>query len=152
MIDIARVGEKIAYYRKLHNLTQDELALKLYVTRQAISKWEKGISIPSIDMLLEICNEFQIGFEDILCLDEDDEIDPNDIFKGHDRLYVIQKIIKNELKIYIPDYMYLLSPSERMMILKAIKEGKISTDLDELIVKLTKSEQQYLLKGELIKL
>ena len=44
MIDFIQVGKKLANYRKQNNMTQDDLASMLFVTRQLISKWEKGVS------------------------------------------------------------------------------------------------------------
>ena len=41
------IGEKIIKIRKEHNLTQEEMANELYLTRQAISKYERNISYPS---------------------------------------------------------------------------------------------------------
>ncbi|MDE7264369.1 MAG: helix-turn-helix domain-containing protein [Anaeroplasmataceae bacterium] len=70
MIDFNLVGKKLTKYRKEFGLTQDEVAEHLYVTRQLVSKWEKGIGVPSIDCLLELCRLYQTSFEDILCLDE----------------------------------------------------------------------------------
>ena len=79
-----------------------------------------------------------------MCLDEKIEIDNDDIFKGHERLFIINKIINNELDVYLPDVFYQFSPSERMIILKAIKEKRINTNLNDLVVKLTNSEKAYL--------
>lgn len=150
MIDFVRVGEKIAKYRRDAKMTQDELADKLYVTRQALSKWELGISMPSTDTLLELCKMFNISFEELLCLNDSLDIDPNDIFKGHDRLFIVNAICRGELDVNIPDVLYQFSPNERLVILKSIKEGKIETNIDELLVKLTPSELRFLSKNSLI--
>ena len=144
MIDFVLVGNKITEYRKKAHLTQDELAELLFVTRQALSKWENGMSVPSADTLLALCKIFNVSFEEILCLDEKIEIDNDDIFKGHERLFIINKIINNELDVYLPDVFYQFSPSERMIVLKAIKEKRINTNLNDLVVKLTNSEKAYL--------
>lgn len=44
MIDFIAVGNNIASKRKGLNLTQEELANRLFVTRQLVSKWENGVS------------------------------------------------------------------------------------------------------------
>ena len=72
MINFYLVGQKLTKYRKEMGLTQDEVAEKLFVTRQLVSKWEKGNGVPSIDCLFELCKLYQTTFEDILCLDKSD--------------------------------------------------------------------------------
>ena len=42
-----KLGEKIAYYRRVSKLSQEELAARIGVSRQAVSKWENGVSDPS---------------------------------------------------------------------------------------------------------
>ena len=144
MIDFVRVGNKITEYRKQNMMTQDELAELLFVTRQALSKWENGTSVPSADTLLSLCKIFNVSFEEILCLDEKIVIDNDNIFKGHERLFIINKIINQEIDLYLPDVFYQFSPSERMIVLKAIKEKKLKTNINELMVKLTNSEKVFL--------
>ena len=150
MIDFVRVGEKIAKYRREAKMTQDELADKLYVTRQALSKWELGVSVPSTDTLLELCKLFKVSFEELLCLDDKIDVDPDDIFKGHERLFIVNAICRGELSVNIPDVLYQFSPSERIMILRSIKEGRIEADIDELLVKLTPSELKFSSKNSLV--
>ncbi len=44
-------AEKLIAVRRAHHLTQEQLAAKLYVTRQAVSRWERGEVTPGIDMM-----------------------------------------------------------------------------------------------------
>lgn len=46
--------------RKKHGLSQDEMAAKLFVTRQAVSRWEKGETIPNIETLKKISIDFKV--------------------------------------------------------------------------------------------
>lgn len=56
--------------RKQHGLTQEDLAKKLYVTRQAISRWENGETEPSIDMLKLISATFDEPISHLLEMPE----------------------------------------------------------------------------------
>jgi transcriptional regulator with XRE-family HTH domain len=49
--------ENIRNLRKAKGLSQEELAIKLNVVRQTVSKWEKGLSVPDCEMLLRIAEE-----------------------------------------------------------------------------------------------
>lgn len=146
MIDFVKVGSRIAKYRRERGMSQDELAGLLYVTRQAVSKWENGTSVPSIDALCEISRMFSVSFEEILGLFEDEsfEVDSEDIFKGRDRSFVINKIARGEIKVNLADVFYQMSPAERMYILREVKDGNIAVDREELYAKLTPSEQRFL--------
>ena len=48
------LSENIKAIRKSKGLSQEELAIKLNVVRQTISKWEKGLSVPDSDMLITV--------------------------------------------------------------------------------------------------
>lgn len=146
MLDFQAVGEKIHSLRTGRNLSQDELAETLFVSRQAISRWELGLTLPSVDNLAELCKLFKVSFEELLCMGQPVFFE-EDIFKGHSRSFVVQSIVDGNLNINLPDKFYLFSPPERQIILKAVKDGKIKTDLEELAVKLTESEKLYLFGG-----
>ena len=47
------LNENIKAIRKAKGLSQQELAVKVNVVRQTVSKWEQGLSVPDADMLLE---------------------------------------------------------------------------------------------------
>ncbi|MGN1334560.1 MAG: helix-turn-helix domain-containing protein [Anaerovoracaceae bacterium] len=49
------LNENIKAIRKSKGLSQEELAIKLNVVRQTISKWEQGLSAPDSDMYLSVC-------------------------------------------------------------------------------------------------
>ena len=49
-------SENLKAMRKAKGYTQEELAIKLNVTRQTISKWEKGLSVPDVDFLFKIAD------------------------------------------------------------------------------------------------
>lgn len=52
--------------RKNNNLTQDEMAKKLFVTRQAVSRWENGETIPNVDTLKLISNIFDVSINSLI--------------------------------------------------------------------------------------
>lgn len=61
--------EKLQELRKSRNLTQEELAEELYVSRTAISKWESGRGYPSIDSLKTISGFFSVSIDELLSAD-----------------------------------------------------------------------------------
>lgn len=59
-------SEQITALRERGGLTQAELADKLMVTRQAVSRWERGETLPSIDTLKLLSQTFQISINTLL--------------------------------------------------------------------------------------
>ena len=51
---ILMLSENIRSIRKAKGLSQEEFAIKLYVVRQTVSKWERGLSVPDSEMLIHI--------------------------------------------------------------------------------------------------
>ena len=60
------LGKNIKALRKSKGLSQEELAVKLNVVRQTISKWEQGLSVPDADMLISISEEFETPVNTLL--------------------------------------------------------------------------------------
>ena len=60
------LNENIKTLRKAKGLTQDELAIRLNVVRQTISKWEKGLSVPDAEMLQKIAEVFEVDVGQLL--------------------------------------------------------------------------------------
>ena len=59
-------SQQLVKYRKLKGFSQEQLALRLHVVRQTISKWEKGISLPDIEMLMKISNVLDVSIHTLL--------------------------------------------------------------------------------------
>lgn len=66
MLDYKKIGLYLLEKRKLHNLTQKQLANQLNISFQAVSRWESGMSIPSVDLLQDLAKLFQITVDEIL--------------------------------------------------------------------------------------
>ena len=63
-------NEKLQELRKQKDLTQEELAEKLYVSRTAISKWESGRGYPNIESLKAIAKFFSVTVDELLSTEE----------------------------------------------------------------------------------
>ncbi len=59
------LGNRIAYYRRLNAMTQEELSYKLNVSPQAVSKWEQQLSSPDIMLLPVIAEVFHISVDEL---------------------------------------------------------------------------------------
>lgn len=65
-MDQIKIGKFIAECRKKNNLTQAQLAEKLFISDRAISKWENGKSMPDSSIMLALCKELKITVNDLL--------------------------------------------------------------------------------------
>ena len=74
-------GEKITMIRKENNLTQEQFAEMLNVSRQSVSKWELGISFPDTEKLIRIGKLFSCSL-DYLLKDEIESKDVNQLLFG----------------------------------------------------------------------
>ncbi len=73
MFDVKRVSNTIKTKRTEKNMTQGDLADKLFVSFQAVSNWERGNSMPDISKLEDLCNILEISVEELLGIGEDCE-------------------------------------------------------------------------------
>lgn len=80
------IGEKLFELRKAKNLSQEEVAEKLNVTRQTVSKWETNQSTPDFDKIIPICELFEISTEELLTGKKAEETE------------VVEKVEKEEVK------------------------------------------------------
>ena len=67
-----QIGNKINQLRKLSGMTQEQLAEKLNVSRQTISKWEAGGTSPDLDSIVKVSKIFHVSLDDLLTEGESD--------------------------------------------------------------------------------
>lgn len=90
------LGEKLFELRKAKNLTQDDMAEKLNVTRQTVSKWETNQSTPDFDKIMPLCELFEIGVEELLTGKKTEEREEK---KKEEKVLTRQEIKERSAKI-----------------------------------------------------
>ncbi len=60
------LGENIQFLRKKENITQEQFAERLEVSRQSVSKWESDQAYPEMDKILQICELFHVSMDDLV--------------------------------------------------------------------------------------
>lgn len=68
------LGKKISEFRKLKGMTQEDLAEKLNVSSQAVSKWENDLSIPDLPILIELADLFHVSLDELVRQKENMEV------------------------------------------------------------------------------
>ena len=61
-----KFSENLKKIRKDNNLSQEQLADELGVSRQAISKWESAVAYPEMDKIITLCDRFNLNIDDLL--------------------------------------------------------------------------------------
>lgn len=65
------LNKNIKHFRKAKGLSQEEIAIKLNVVRQTISKWEKGLSVPDADVLIHMAELLDVSVGNLLGIEPD---------------------------------------------------------------------------------
>lgn len=63
---MSTIGKNISKIRKEHEMTQDQVAEKLHVTRQAVSNWENGKTQPDVETLGQLAECFEVPVETLI--------------------------------------------------------------------------------------
>lgn len=78
--------ENIKTFRKERGLTQEELAIRVNVVRQTVSKWEKGQSVPDADLLQKIADVLEVSVSQLLGEEKEMEQNRNEIAEQLSRI------------------------------------------------------------------
>ncbi|MBR1717737.1 MAG: helix-turn-helix transcriptional regulator [Bacilli bacterium] len=93
--------ENLKRIRKENNLSQEQLADKLNVSRQSVSKWESGTSYPEMDKMIQLCRMFDLNIDELL---------NQDIKKVRE-----EKNSKIDINKYIDSFLHFVSKSYDML-------------------------------------
>ena len=93
------ISKYLKFLRKSHSYTQDDLAQHLDISRQAVSKWETGVAIPDLEVLLKISRLYDITINDIL----EPQIQPQRITDFEQISTISEKELKEVLKQFDAD-------------------------------------------------
>ena len=93
-MDQIKIGKFIADCRKKKNITQEQLAEKLGITDRAVSKWERGLSLPDADKMLDLCIILDINVNELL---NGEKISMKDYEKKNEEL-LLELAKQDELK------------------------------------------------------
>lgn len=86
------LGERIRGLRLRDGMTQSDLAGKLFVTKAAVSSYEKGIKLPSYDVLIKMTSVFNVTSDYLLGIEKESNLDLSGLTEKE--IKSIKKIIK----------------------------------------------------------
>lgn len=101
-------SDNLKRLRKENNLSQEELAEKLNVSRQSVSKWESNSAYPEMDKIIQISNMFNIGIDELL---------NKNISEVQE-----EKQVKSTINKYIDDFLSFISKSIDMFLNMKFKD------------------------------
>ena len=70
---MTHLAQQLKSLRTANNMSQDDLAEKLYISRQAISKWETGEATPDLDKLVQLADIFKVSLDFLVLGKEPDK-------------------------------------------------------------------------------
>lgn len=97
-MDNSKIGSFIAKLRKEKKLTQKDLGEKLFVSDRAISKWERGICMPDLSLLIPLSKELGINVNDLLNGEIVEKKDYQETFEKN-IVTIVSKVDKNNKKL-----------------------------------------------------
>jgi transcriptional regulator with XRE-family HTH domain len=132
--DSMTLGENITKFRKEKRMTQEMLADSLGVTFAAVSKWERGVATPDLDLIISMATIFQVSVDTLIGY----EMKDNSIKEAEKRVNECIKEMKYQEAVQIcnsmlaryPNNFYVVYNTAEVYYLAAVKFGK-----DELICK-----------------
>lgn len=98
-MDNNKIGQYIASLRKEKKLTQQQLGDKLFVTDKAVSKWERGLSLPDITILEKLADELDTDIYSILQVEKKNNIDIDKIL--NEERIKIKKQVNKKIMIFV---------------------------------------------------
>ena len=112
------ISEKIKHIRKANSLSQEKFAEEIGVSRQSIVKYEKGVTIPLTDVLIRICQRFNLSLDYFVKEETNDSID--NVESMDNNVVIENDIVKNEETIEIKEEHIVKPKANKKPILKSV--------------------------------
>lgn len=137
------IETKIYELRKKAGLSQEELGFMLNVTRQTVSKWETGQSLPEIDKVNSLCDYFQISADELLR----DQVIEQENANKRDDLKEIEVRAKKIPYLTLAIFTFIFA----VLLIPIMNELRVSSNIEAAIVALVISLSIYFLVNGLKK-
>lgn len=131
------LGEKIMELRKKNGWSQEELAGKLKVSRQSVSKWESAMSVPELDKVLQLSEIFEVSTDYLLKDDKEEDYVPGNPETAAMRKVTMEEAqefirVRKEASLWIPAGVAacILSPVPLFLLLGMWEEGRLMISED----------------------
>ena len=131
------LGEKIMELRKKNGWSQEELAGKLKVSRQSVSKWESAMSVPELDKVLQLSEIFEVSTDYLLKDDKEEDYVPGNPEAAAMRKVTMEEAqefirVRKEASLWIPAGVAacILSPVPLFLLQGMWEEGRLTVSED----------------------
>ena len=118
------ISKNLKTLRKLHKYTQEEVAEKINVSRQAIAKWENGDSTPDINSCVALANLYDVKIDDLI--NYSDEESPGLAVPPKGKHFFGSVVVGERGQIVIPKEareVFNINPGDKLLILGDIDRG-----------------------------
>lgn len=93
-------GENVGFYRRQLNITQEELAERLFVSRQTVSRWETDSTLPDVETVIRLCDLFGCDMDTLVRGNASEANEPctekQGTVKGNDRIAEMEEELKKK--------------------------------------------------------
>ena len=80
------LGENLNRIRMRRGFSQEELAARIHVVRQTVSKWEKGLSVPDAEALMRLADALEVSVSELLGAEAGEECTANEVAEQLSRI------------------------------------------------------------------
>ena len=118
------ISKNLKNLRKIHKFTQEEVAEKINVSRQAIAKWENGDSTPDINSCIELAKLYDVTIDDLV--NYSDEESPGLIVPPKGKYFFGAVVVSERGQLVIPKKareLFDINAGDKLLILGDIDRG-----------------------------
>lgn len=130
---MSTLGSRLLELRKLKGFTQEQLAEKLHVTNQSVSKWEKDINAPDITLLVELADLLETSVDYLLGRGENKSVVTTTQKNIDELVFKIRILSANKDKVNINLPFGIVKLFAKNGEFKLLKEKGIDIDINQLI-------------------